>query len=443
MRKTLLAIAAVLLTIGNVMAQDQDQDQEAKQAECRKNASLFTDYAKQKDYASALEFWTTVYRDCPDYTKNTYIYGVKIVEWEMNQAQTPEEKSKKFVDLMMVYENWKKYYGTSKAALANIEAKQAYAYYYLRPNTPDTAYVMFKKVVLELQNEMEAAYLQAFMLLSEQLYHENPEAKAEQYIADYTMVSAILNTNANTEGLKNREKYAQVLEVVNNNFAASGVADCETMNKIFAPAIDQKKDDAEYLTSILKLFKSLKCTETEAYYAASTHSYNINPTADAASGLGKMWYAKGDYKKCVDYMHQAIELSTEKDIDDLYLVLAMAYSKLNNDAKVRECCKKSLEINPNQGAPHILLATVYAGANVFGDDPVMSKAKYWAAVDQLRKVAQVESNKSIIETANSLISKYTQMFPTKEQIFMHNELEEGKSLFVGGLVGETTIVRAK
>jgi len=441
MRKTFLAIAFAVLAIGNVMAQEQEQTFD--EAECRKNVSLFTDYAKQKDYASALEFWQTVYRDCPSYTKNTFIYGVKIVEWQLSQAQTLEEKSQRFVELMMVYENWKTYFGTTKASRSNIEAKQAYAYYHLRPNEPDTAYKMFRAVVVDLQNEMEAAYLQAFMLLSEQLYHENPEAKAEQYIADYTMVSAILNTNANTEGLKNADKYAQVLEVVNNNFAASGVADCETMNKIFTPSIEQKKDDAEYLNNILKLFKSLKCTETEAYYAASTHSYNINPTADAASGLGKMWYAKGDYKKCVEYMHNAIELSTEKDIDDIYLVLAMAYNKLNNDAKVRECCKKSLEINPNQGAPYILLASVYASASVFSDDPVMSRAKYWAAVDQLRKVAQVETSKSLIETANSMISSYSQMFPTKEQIFMHNELEEGKSIYVGGIVNETTTVRAK
>ena len=441
MRKTLLAIAAIVLTIGNGMAQEAEQVD--KEAECRKNASLFTDYAKQKDYATALEFWETVYRECPDYTKNTHIYGVRIVEWQIQQAATPEDQGKMFAKLIKVYEDWKHYYGTTPAALANIEAKEAFSYSQLKPNEPETAYNLFKKALLVQQNSMEAAYLQMFMLLSEQLYHSNPTEKAEQYIADYTMCSAILNTNANTEGLKNADKYAQVAEVVNTNFAASGVADCATMNTIFTPAIEQKKNDAEYLNSILRLFKSLRCTETEAYYAASTHSYNINPTADAASGLGKMWYAKEDYKKCVEYMQKAIELSQDKDIDDIYLVMAMAYNKLDNDAKVRECCKKSLEINPNQGAAYILLASVYARANVFGDDPVMSRAKYWAAVDQLRKVAQVESNKSIIETANSMISSYTQMFPTKEQIFMHNELEEGKSLFVGGLIGETTIVRAK
>ncbi len=441
MKKIFLAMTAVLLTVGTGMAQEAEQVD--KETECRKNASLFTDYAKQKDYATALEFWESVYRDCPSYTKNTYIYGVRIVEWQLQQATTPEEQAKMFAKLLKVYEDWKQYYGTTPAALANIEAKEAYSYSQFKPNEPETAYNLFKKALLVQQNSMEAAYIQMFMLLSEQLYRANSTEKAEQYIADYTMCSAILNTNATTEGLKNADKYAQVAEVVNTNFAASGVADCATMNKIFTPAIEQKKNDAEYLNSILKLFKSLKCTETEAYYAASTHSYNINPTADAASGLGKMWYAKEDYTKCVEYMKKAIELSEDKDIDDVYLVMAMAYNKLGNDAKVRECCKKSLEINPNQGAPYLLLATIYAGANVFGDDPVMSRAKYWAAVDQLRKVAQVESNKSVIETANSMIARYSAMFPTKEQIFMHNELEEGKSLFVGGIVNETTIVRAK
>lgn len=441
MRKTFLAIAAMLLTIGTGMAQEAEQID--KEAECRKNASLFTDYAKQKDYATALEFWESVYRDCPTYTKNTYIYGVKIVEWQFQQATTPEEQAKMFAKLLKVYEDWKQYYGTTDDARANIEAKEAYSYYTLKPKEPQLAYDIFKKALLVQQNSMEAAYIQVFMMLSEQLYHANPTEKAEQYIADYTLCSNILTTNANTEGLKNADKYAQIAEVVNTNFAASGVADCATMNKIFAPAIEQKKNDAEYLNSILKLFKSLRCTDTEAYYAASTHSYNINPTADAANGLGKMWYAKEDYKKCVEYMQKAIELSDGKDIDDIYLVMAMAYNKLGNDAKVRECCKKSLEINPNQGAPYLLLATVYAGANVFGDDPVMSRAKYWAAVDQLKKVAQVESNKTVVETANSMIARYSAMFPTKEQIFMHNELEEGKTLFVGGIVNETTIVRAK
>lgn len=439
MRKTFLAVAVVMLTISNVMAQEQTFDE----AECRKNASLFTDYAKQKDYASALEFWETVYRECPSYTKNTFIYGVKIVEWQLQQAQTPEDQAKMYEKLVKVYADWKQYFGNTDANRANIEAKEAYSYYTIKPNEPELAYNLFKKALAVQQNSMEAAYLQVFMILSEQLYHANPSEKAEQYIADYTLCSNILSTNANTEGLKNSEKYAQVLEVVNTNFAASGVADCATMDKIFGPAIEQKKEDAEYLNSIIRLFKSLKCTETEAYYAASTHSYNINPTADAAAGLGKMWYAKEDYKKCVEYMQRAIEMSEDKDIDDLYLVLALAYNKLNNDAKVRECCKKSLEINPNQGMPYILLASVYAGANVFADDPIMSRAKYWAAVDQLRKVAQVETNKQMVETANNMISKYSAMFPTKEQIFMHNELEEGKSLFVGGLVSETTIVRAK
>lgn len=442
MKKTLITIAAVMLTIAYGTAQVPEQVD--KETECRKNASLFTDYAKQKDYASALEFWETVYRDCPTYTKNTYIYGVKIVEWQLQQAQTPEDQIKMFTKLMKVYDDWKQYYGTSEAAYANIEAKQAYAYSYLKPDQPELAYDMFKRALLVQQNSMEAAYLQAFMILSEQIYHANPTEKAEQYIADYTMCSAILNTNATTEGLKNADKYAQVAEVVNNNFAASGVADCATMDNIFAAPIEQKKADAEYLGSILRLFKSLKCTETESYYAASTYLYDINPTSDAANGLGKMWYAKKDYKKCIEYMQNALELSKDvSETDDIYLIMALSYDKLGNDAMVRECCKKSLEINPNQGMPYIMLAQVYAGANVFGDDPVMSRAKYWAAVDQLRKVAAVESNKTIVDKATSMISTYSAMFPTKEQIFMHNELEEGKSLFVGGVVNETTTIRAK
>ena len=40
--------------------------------ECRVNLSLFTQHAKVKNYADALDPWKTTYNECPSISKNIY-----------------------------------------------------------------------------------------------------------------------------------------------------------------------------------------------------------------------------------------------------------------------------------------------------------------------------------------------------------------------------------
>ena len=81
-----LKLTALLLAIffaSNITAQMSD--------ECRVNLSLFTEYAKVKNYADAYEPWMKVYTECPSASKNIYSLGVRILEWKIKQATTQEE----------------------------------------------------------------------------------------------------------------------------------------------------------------------------------------------------------------------------------------------------------------------------------------------------------------------------------------------------------------
>lgn len=438
MKKTILTLAMVALTLGAAVAQEPEVTEE-----CRKNASLFTSYSKAKDYASALEFWESVYRDCPNATKNIYNHGPRIIEWQMSQTQDPKEQQALFDKLMGLYDNWVKYFGKDEMTCASIMLKKAYTYSQHRPDDKATPYKLYKDNIHILGNATDAGYLQSFMLLSEDLYRAD-NSLAEQYLADYTAASAILAHNAADSTVKNFAIYGQVKAVVDQRFAASGVADCDKMNSIFLPEVQANKDNAEFLTNIMKLFKQLDCKEIEAYYEASKYSYQISPSAEAASGLGRMMYAQKNNEEAIKYFKDCLKLNDDKaDNADAYLMLALCYDRMDNNSLVKEYSKRSLELNPNQSIPHILIAKVYAAANVNADDPVLARAKYWAAVDQLLKARNVETKASVLETINKLISTYSAMYPTKEQVFMHNEISEGKSYFVGGIVGETTTVRAK
>lgn len=429
-------MAAAMLT--GLMAQNGEVSEK-----CLENASLFSSYAKNKDYASALEFWESCYRDCPGATKNIYSYGAKIIEWQMSQTQDAAAQSALFDKLMKLYDDQIIYFGQDSFSRAKIILKKALDHYQYRTDDLNTPYQWMKEAIKTLGTATDAVYFQNFLLISEAIYVKNPEQAAEQYIDDYTMCSEILSANAADSTLKSFKNYQLIKDFVDQRFAASGVADCDKMNSVFAAKIVENKDKADYLERILALFEASGCRETEAYFTASTYSYNITPTISAAKGLGAMWAKKGDYVKAVEYFRKALELSDDRSgLNDVYYYMAICYSKLNNDLRAKECCKNAIEIAPNDSRAYIMLANIYAGARV-SDDPILQRSVYWAAVDQLQKARSVETDSKTIEDINKKISQFTQQFPTKEQVFMHNEIEAGKSYYVGGIVSETTTVRAK
>ena len=70
MKTSVKSLAAALLLMGatTLPAQEFSED-------CVTNNSLYTEYAKQKNYADAYEFWIQLYSACPNFNKNVYIYG--------------------------------------------------------------------------------------------------------------------------------------------------------------------------------------------------------------------------------------------------------------------------------------------------------------------------------------------------------------------------------
>ena len=411
--------------------------------DCKVNLSLFTEYAKVKNYADAYEPWMKVYTECPTASKNIYSLGVRILEWKIKQATTQEEFQAAFAQLMKLYDDRIQYYGNdTKTPRPAILADKATKHNKYFPDDNATIYPWIKEAIHGLGNAASASELQLFVFSSANLYKAD-KTLAEQFIGDYTFADAILSANSQNADLKDAEGYANVKSAVDVLFAASGVADCAKMNEIFLPNVENNSTDLKYLEGVMKLFKRLKCIEHEAYYKAAEYAHRISPSAEAATGLGNMSYVKGDLNKAIEYYQEAVNLATEDiDIADPLFRIAQVYYKKGEYANVRKYCKESLAKNPAQGQPHILLGIAYTQAKV-SDDPTLQKSIFWAAVDQFIKAKSVEPTEDMIEQANKQIRSYSVYFPSKEEVFMHPDIEEGKSYYVGGWVGETTTVRSK
>lgn len=409
--------------------------------ECETNISLFAEAAKQKNYADALTPWESAFANCKGSHRAIYTYGVKIVDWQISQEKDAAVREQLIDKLMAVYDEQILYFGDdAKQPRAYLLGMKAYYLLQYRPAEKQTAYAWLKESVHTLGKKAQPAFFQQFVSTSYELYKAD-NTLASQFINDYVYSNDILEENAANQSLKNAAMYAKLDPVLDQLFAMSGAANCDQMDHIYAEQVESRKTDYDFLTATARLYRQVNCRESEVYFKAAEYAHNIKPTAESAAGCAAMSYKKGDYTKAVDYYLESVSmLDNAEEIADNYLKIAQIYNaNLNNFVKAREYARKSLEANPNQGAPYLLIGLMYANTRGIYDSAALNKTVYWAAVDKFIKAKQVEP--ALEEKANELIRSYAPHFPSKEEIFFEPDLEDGKPFTVGGWIGETTICR--
>lgn len=436
-------IASILLLgVFTISAFGQDvAPEKSVEDKCKEDLSLFTSIAKIKNYKDAYQPWKRCYTTCPAISKNIYILGVRILNWKIAQEKDKVKRDQYINDLMKLYDDRMIYFGgTTQKNAAILDDKTKYFINYF-PAEIDTAYTWIKTSVDVLGNRSNPTALHNFVITSCKLYKRD-EAFAETFINDYLKANAIIDIRIAKDD-KYSPRFKKEKERLELLFATSGAANCDQLDKIYKDQIAKNATDNDYLKRVILFYKRVNCTESKVFFAASEASHKIEPSVESANGCAGMCYKKGDYQTAIQYYSQALTLTTDiKEQAELNFKIANVYHQIGNSPKVRTYCKRSLELNPEQANPHILLGLIYSKAKV-SDDNVLSKSAYWAAIDQFSKARSLDDSEDNVKNCNKLISTYSKYFPSKEEIFMHPDLSVGKSYFVGGWVSETTIVRHK
>jgi tetratricopeptide (TPR) repeat protein len=416
---------------------------------CLTNISLFTPYAKVNNFQDALPFWEIAYNECPAATKDLYLYGVKIVNWQISQEQDPVKREALIERLMSVYDQRIKYFGNDpKYGKDWIIARKAQDYIQLRGDKIDAAllYKWLGEVMAEYKEKTESLAVSLYMFASIKMLETDPEGRKAQYIEDFMNSSAILEQQLTAAKAANNTKEATNLEAlksgIERGFSASGAADCETLEGIYAQKVEDRQNDIDFLKETTTIFRRVGCKESETYFAAAGYAHKIEPTAESANGLGNQAFKRQDYETAERYLTEAIEMATEEDVKaDIYFILANVAYLQKNYSKARGHCLKALESNPNLCKPYLLIGNMYASSasGIYPDDPVLRKCVYYAAVDKFERARQADP--SCTDDANTLIASYRSYFPSAEEIFMHPDLEKGKPVKIGGWIGENTTVR--
>ena len=416
---------------------------------CLTNISLFIPYAKVNNYQDAYPYWKIAYDECPAATKDIYLYGVRIMNWKIEQEKDAAKKDALINDLMAVYDKRVKYFGSDKKYGKDwILARKVEDYLRLKGDKADiaAAYGWLSQVLDEFKEKTDELAVSEYMFLSHKMMEKDEAGHRAKFVQDFLRCSSIFDTQIKAAQAANNQKLLDNLMAmkagIEKGFSGSGAADCETLQNIYADQIEKNKDSLDFLKETLTLLRRAGCQEIDAYFKASEYAYQKEKTAEIAFGMGNLSIKKHDYASAERYLTEAADMATEKDMkENIYYTLAALASQQHAYPKMRNYCHKVLELNPNNGKAYILIGNAYAASasGIYPDDPVKRKCVYYAAVDKLMKARAVDP--SVAGEAGALIGRYSAYFPSTEEIFMHPDLNKGAEFMVGGWIGEHTTIR--
>ena len=423
--------------------------------ECVVNVSLFHESVKNKQYADAYEPWWEVYTTCPNANKSIYSDGAKIVEALYQATSDPAEKERLAKLAVEMNDKRIKYFGDDKKyPTPYILGEKGLAYVDFYGDTKlAEARECLQQSAAGMGPNSKIMVLVKLVDVSYALYKQDPNGRAEQFIADYELASNLLAEQASAPNNKNAEIAAKQKDYVDNIFAISGAADCSKLDEIYAAVVQGNLTNLDMLQKIAKLYRRVRCTESDVYFAACEAAHKLQPTDESAAGCASMAAKKGDYEQAVAYYDQAIKLAmVEDEMEDVadyqYNAAFYCYNNLKKYPEARKYAENSISTlegigqKNGQGRCYIIIGMAYASTQLFENDNkgrILNKTVYWVAVDQFKKAKQVDP--SVEAQANEFINSYSKYFPTKEERFdLPNEFS-GSTYHVGGWINRDTTIR--
>lgn len=475
MKKLFLAFIALVAMTANAqngVSNPYRFGQGEDSTRCIQSISIMNTNVKNKDYKVAYDAWKVLFDEFPVARVDTYTNGIKILNDFIAKEADPAKKEEYIDMLMAVYDQQIKYLGQlqeitkTKLSEGQILGRKAIDLLKYRKDTPvEEIYDMLAKSVAIEQGQSEYVVTELFMKYSG-LKYKNDQSHGEQIIEDYLNASVYIvdvldkyhdniekclqkyAEEGDPKDSINAGKYSKMIDasrVAKSNidayFINSGAASCEDLDRIYAPLIEENKDNIEYLNKVITVMAMLRCTNQDAYLAASEYAFEIdpNPTSKAAMGCGYRYFKKGDIDKAMEYFDRAIELEASvTNKSELCYKVADIYYNLNKYGKARSYAQKALALNSKYGAPHIVIAQCYAATSNWSDDNTLNNCTYYLCIDRLERAKSVDP--SVKRDADKLIAAYKKYTPSNEELFMKG-YKVGEKVTIGGWINETTTIR--
>jgi len=494
--KVKLFAAGLLLSMANGYAQKGIEDGSRfghgeDSIRCVQSLNQLSVDIKSENYPDAEKLFNIIYSECPGCSQNFYLqYGPRLFNWKMKNEKDSLKRKEILNQWVAMYDNQVKYYGESpKFPEGWIIGEKAKVYFnhisHADFKGTKQAYEWFKKS-MELQKERTDLAVLVGVMQTSDLILKNEATHKEQFMKDFMAVSSIFDEIEKAEGAgeagpggpgspdgvkpdqgkdkpgdmkpnqgpekpdgmnpnrgnRKLEALAEAKGFINQLFATSSAASCETLTEIYGPQVEANKTNGEFLSQVIRLLKRCKCTESELYLQVSTYMFKIKPTAESAQGMAQQALKNKDFETAISYFKQAMsmEANNADKAEDAHSI-ALLYAQNKQYAQSRDFARQAIGFARNYGKSYILIGQLYAmsAKGIYPDDPVMQRTVYYAAFDKMVEAKQADPG--CAAEADKWISEYRQQFPSKDDVFMHPELEPGKAITIGGWIQERTTVR--
>jgi tetratricopeptide (TPR) repeat protein len=420
----------------------------ATRMEVVKNISLYSEFVKQNNWKDAFKPWLFVFDNAPKASKNTYIKGAKIIKGLLTKAKG--EKRTNLIDtLMLVYDRRIDNYG-QKGMVYAYKANDLNGYLGDEASAKVMEWLEFH--CKDRKKLAESAVITIYMQAVVREFREG-NISGDKVIDAFTLSVETLDAVKKYEETKlaaggkkaakakaELERNATSLTNVEALFSESGAATPEALVRIFSPQYEENKDNIDWLRKVTKLLNRADTTEADLFAKASERQYTLEPNAESAHNLARLFLKRKEFDKSEKYYAEATSLQEDAVTKAAYFyewgTLALAQEKYST---VREHAMKALELNPKDGKPYIIIGKAYAATKGIGKEAVEAHSVYWVAVDVFAKAKSVDPE--VAEEAQGLINTYSKYFPNQEEWFMAVGTGKGDSYTVGGWINKATKVR--
>jgi len=448
----LIMMTSVFVASPALFAQEGEPGQDGKVVKnrygddsvtCVMNISLYREFFKQwkasnyqnETVKDAIGPWRWVFQNCPLGTENTYIDGVKIMQYEIENAKDPVLKNKFIDTLMMVYDQRIQYFGKEGYVLG----RKGVDLMNYRPDDFVKAYEIFRRSVELEGNKSAGAVLVRYFQTAISTVKDGKADTANIFDA-YDIIGNIVEYNLNK--YKDNEKERKDWELVQGSveLMLEPYATCKDIIAIYRTKFEQNPENIDLLRKISTLLDKKSCQEDPLYFDVTKKLYHLDPTPSSAYLLGKMLLKEENYTEAIDYLKEVDKGNDTLMIQRSYKFIAEAYRALKNFPSSRTYALKAAALDPMDGQPYLLIGDLYAAsAGDCGDNDLTKHVAFWVAVDKYYRAKQIDPN--LASQADERIATYSQYFPAAQTIFFYH-LSEGDTYTVECWINETTKVRA-
>jgi tetratricopeptide (TPR) repeat protein len=386
---------------------------------------IYKDYMTS-DPALALSLWKKAYDVCPASQITLYINGVKLYQGLIKGA-TDAKLQQAYKDTMYsIFDQRVAVFG-DKAKVLGLKGQTMLVY---SKNEPQKIFDVLNESVDLGGAESEPGTLVALMFAVANLEKDGKKTKAE-VVEVYEKVVAITAT-------KQEENYVEAQKKA--EAVAAPYLDCTILVPMAEKNFEANKTNLDWLRRTVKLLRFKKCYEAPIFAKVAEAYFALEPSAEGADGMGKLFLGKKDYTKAIDFFNKAADMATNDEEKATYMMsIAEAYLFAKNYSSARTYALKAANLKSGWGEPYIVIGDAYVYSASSCDDGELGKwGAYWAAVDKYQKAKAIDS--SVAEEANKKIARTSASFPPTKDLFFYGK-QKGDAYTVGCWINETTSIR--